>query len=305
MTDWTLRGAPRLDGKVMIVTGGNSGIGYEAVRSLAERGAHVIMASRNMEKATAARQSLDPAQRELVEILHVDLANLSSVRSFAKTFLDKYDRLNALLNNAGISMVPYEKTMDGFEPQLGTNHFGHFLLTGLLFPVLSATPASRVVNVSSLAHKRAKLDVDNLTYDDGASYSKWKAYERSKLANLLFTFELQNRCAANNLDVVVLAAHPGASDTSLGDHVVKNPAIRRMLKGALKPFLQSAEKGALPSLRAILDPSAKTGDYFGPDGFQELWGAPVRVQAEKNARDQLLQRRLWEASERLTGIAYP
>jgi NAD(P)-dependent dehydrogenase (short-subunit alcohol dehydrogenase family) len=218
--NWTTDNIPDLTGKVIIVTGANSGIGFEAAKEFARKGAQTILACRSMDKAQTA---LSQIQAEItnapVEIMQLDLAGLASVRQFADTFKAKYQRLDVLVNNAGIMMVPYGTTEDGFERQFGTNHLGHFALTGLLLDLILKTPGSRVVNVSSSGHRMGSVDFDNLIYDGGNGYSPMRAYGRSKLANLLFTYELQRRFEAAGVEAMALAAHPGSSSTNLGDHL--------------------------------------------------------------------------------------
>ena len=217
---WTTAKMPDLTGKVIIVTGANSGIGFEAAREFARKGAQVVLACRNLEKAQAALERITAELPDAqAEIMQLDLASQSSVHQFAQEFQARYDRLDVLVNNAGIMMVPYGTTEDGFERQLGTNHLGHFALTGLLIDLLLKTPGSRVVNVSSGAHRMGAMDFDNLHYEGGVGYSSTGAYGRSKLANLLFTYELQRRYAANGVDAIAAAAHPGVSDTNLGNHL--------------------------------------------------------------------------------------
>ena len=302
--NWTVEDIPDLTGKVIIITGANSGIGFEATKEFARKGVRVILASRNKNKAEVA---LSQIQTEIpgsqAEILQLDLANLKSVQQFADSFKKKYDRLDTLLNNAGIMMVPYGKTKDGFETQFGTNHLGHFALTGLLIDLLLKTPGARVVNISSNAHHLDEVNFSNLMYEDGEGYSPQKAYGRSKLANLLFTYELQRRFNAIEVETIALAAHPGISNTNLGAHIFK-----RWRLGILQPLmglmLQSAARGALPGIRAAVDPMVSGGQYYGPDGPKERSGYPVVVLSNEASYilEDALQ--LWEISEKLTGISY-
>ncbi len=292
-----------LTGKVAVVTGANTGLGYETARQLAAHGAHVVIASRNADKAAAAKASLTEAVAGAsLEVITVDLADLSSVEAFATEFADTHDRLDLLINNAGIMMVSKGVTADGFERQLGTNHLGHFALTCQLMAVLSATPGARVVTVSSLAHRSGTMDFDNLMYDRG--YRAPAAYGRSKLANLLFAFELQRRCISAELDIMSVAAHPGVSSTDLGNHLMSNLFLQP-LKVLAKVALQDAAAGAQPTLRAATDPTAKGGEYFGPAGMSEIRGRATRVTATAAARNERTAARLWEVSEELTGISYP
>jgi NAD(P)-dependent dehydrogenase (short-subunit alcohol dehydrogenase family) len=302
--NWTVENIPDLTGKVIIITGANSGIGFEAAREFARKGARIILASRNKNKAEAALSQIQteiPGSR--AEILQLDLANLKSVQQFAESFKKNYDRLDTLLNNAGIMMVPYGKTKDGFEKQFGTNHLGHFALTGLLIDLLLKTPGARVVNISSNAHHFGEMNFSNRMYENGEGYSPQKAYGRSKLANLLFTYELQRRFNTIEVETIALAAHPGISNTNLGAHIFKRWRLR-ILQPLMELMLQSAAMGALPGIRAAVDPEVRGGQYFGPDGPKERSGYPVVVlsnEASYNLNDAL---QLWEISEKLTGVSY-
>ncbi len=247
---WTTTDIPDLTGKIMIVTGGNSGIGYDVAKEFARKGARTILACRSMEKAQTA---LSQIQAEIpnapAEIMQLDLASQASIRQFAGEFKANYGRLDVLANNAGIMMVPYGTTEDGFERQFGTNHLGHFALTGLLLDTLLATPGARVVNVSSAGHRMGKMDFDNLMYEGGEDYSGHGAYGRSKLANLLFTYELQRRFDAVDAEAMALAAHPGTSSTNLAGHMTDRWYIKLTLPIMMR-MVQSSAMGALPTIRA-------------------------------------------------------
>jgi NAD(P)-dependent dehydrogenase (short-subunit alcohol dehydrogenase family) len=301
---WTTADMPDLTGKVMIVTGANSGIGYEAAKEFARKGAQTILACRSMDKAQFA---LDKIQIEIpdaqAEIMQLDLANMESVRQFAEAFKAKYDRLDVLLNNAGIMMVPYGVTEDGFERQFGTNHLGHFALTGLLIDLLSKTPDSRVVNVSSNGHRQGRMDFDNLMFEDGKGYSPMRSYGRSKLANLLFTYELQRRFEDQNQDAIAVATHPGISETNLGAHLEERRAFK-LMRPITARMGQSAAMGALPSIRAAVDPNVTGGQYLGPGSMMEMKGYPVLVVSSKASHDLADAQRLWEVSEELTGVTF-
>lgn len=300
---WNLEAIGDLSGRVAVVTGANTGLGYETARALAGLGVHVVIASRNRDKADAAmRTILERRPGASIEVLVLDLADLESVAAFGAAFQDVHDRLDLLINNAGIMMVRKGVTADGFERHMGTNHLGHFALTGHLIDVLASTPGARVVTVSSLAHKSATIDFDNLMYDRG--YVPMAAYGRSKLANLLFAFELHRRCIAADLDVMSVAAHPGVSATDLGNHLLSGLFLQP-LKVLANVALQDAAAGAQPTLRAATDPTAEGGDYFGPAGIGEIRGRATRVAATATARNEATASRLWEASEALTGISYP
>ena len=302
--NWTAEYIPDLDGKVIIVTGGNSGLGFCSVKSFAEKSAKVILASRSKENGEKAKaEILTEVPGGKIEVAELDLADLKSVRRFAKNFQQNHSRLDVLLNNAGIMTTPYFTTKDNFEGQVGTNHLGHFALTGLLYPLLKKTPKSRVVNVSSMAHKYGKMKFSNLLFEKGKCYSPIKAYGRSKLANLLFTYELQRFFELNKTDGISVAAHPGVSQTNLVRHL-KNKLFFKILYPVFKFMIQDAEVGALPQIRASVDPHVKGGEYYGPSGFMELKGFPVRVSsngASHNAEDA---RKLWEVSEKLTGVNF-
>lgn len=293
-----------ISGKVVIVTGSNSGLGFEAVKVLAQKGAQVIMASRSLAKAEEAKKKLSNARiTGTIEVFELDLANLSSVHKFAENFKEKYQKLDILINNAGIMMPPYQLTKDGFESQIGTNHLGHFALTGLLLDRLRNTPNSRVVNVSSIAHKSGDLDFKNFMYDNGKGYSPIKAYGRSKLCNLLFTFELQRFFESNNIKCSSIAAHPGVSDTNLFNDVLPK-WIFKLVKPIASLMVQPASMGALPELRAATDPLAKGGEYYGPDGSREMKGFPVLVKPAATAQNIALAKQLWTVSEQLTKVKY-
>ena len=302
--NWTTANMPDLSGKVIIVTGGNSGLGYESVKVFAQKGAEVILACRSVEKGEAAKTEImknNPAGK--IEVMNLDLMDLSSVKNFAVRFKENHSRLNVLLNNAGIMIPPYGLTKDGFESQIGTNHLGHFALTGQLIDLIVKTPKSRVVSTSSLAHKNGKMDFDNFMFDNGNGYTPMKAYGRSKLANLLFIYELQRLFEAIGIDSVAVAAHPGVSQTNLM-RFVEGKFYYHLLKPLSSLILQSAAKGALPQLRAAVDPEVKGGDFYGPDGFNEMKGFPVKVKSNPSSHNAGDAKRLWEVSEKLTGVSF-
>lgn len=302
--NWTTNNIPSLTGKTIIVTGGNSGLGLQSVKAYAGKGAQVVLACRNYAKGDEARTDiLKQVPAAQIAVMSLDLADLTSVRSFAERFNKEFDRLDILLNNAGIMMPPYELTKDGLESQQGTNHFGHFALTGLLLDKLKATPGSRVVNVSSLAHKRGRMDFDNLLYENGKGYSPLGAYGRSKLENLLFTYALQDFFSKNKLDIKAVVAHPGVSDTNLFSKI-GGEFLQTLFRPLMKLMVQPAEMGALPQLRASVDSEVQGGEYFGPDGFAEMKGYPVQVQPDKHARNAGDIQKLWEVSEKITGVRF-
>ena len=305
MADWTESDVPDQAGRRVLITGANSGLGWENARALAGAGAHVVMGCRNPQKAEDARQRLLAIHPDAsVEILLMDMADLASIRSAVER--DGDAPLDLLINNAGIMGTDRAKTADGFESQLGTNHLGHFALTGLLLSRLEAAPAARVVTVSSFGHRPGKIDFDDLQSERG--YNRWVAYFQSKLANLLFTYELQRRLQAAGSSTEALAAHPGGSNTELGKSRDGGGGLTAKIIAWGEPItarlMQSAQMGALPTLRAAVDPEAEGGQYYGPDGFMEQKGHPVVVESTKRSHDQVVARRLWDVSEDLTGVHY-
>ncbi len=302
--DWKLENMPDLSGKIIVVTGGNSGLGFEAEKAFATKNAKVIMACRSVDKGEKAKeQILAQNSNGLITVLPLDLTDLSSIHNFVLQFKKQFKQLDILLNNAGIMMVPYGLTKDGFELQMGTNHLGHFALTGLLLDVLKSTPTSRVVNVSSMAHKSGQMDFENLLFENGKDYSPIKAYGRSKLSNLLFTYELQRFFEKNKIDTVAIAAHPGVSDTNLFVHAAPKWAMN-LLRPLFLLMIQPASMGVLPEIRAAVDHNAKGGEYYGPNGKREVKGFPVLVQSNAASHDKESARKLWEISEKLTGVNF-
>ncbi|HTK61222.1 MAG TPA: SDR family NAD(P)-dependent oxidoreductase [Pseudonocardia sp.] len=305
MTDskWTEESVPSQAGRTAVVTGANTGIGYEAARVLAAKGARVVLAVRNLDKGKDAAARISAATPGAdVTVQSLDLSSLASVRAAAEELRAGHDKIDLLVNNAGVMYTPLTRTADGFELQFGTNHLGHFALTGLLLDRLTSGAGSRIVTISSVGHRiRAKIHFDDLQWERG--YSRVGAYGQSKLANLLFTYELQRRLAAAGSPTVALAAHPGGSNTELARNL---PASLVRISDLVGPYLaQSPAMGALPTLRAATDPSAVGGQYYGPGGFQELRGNPVVVRSSTQSHDADLQRRLWTVSQELTGVTYP
>ncbi len=298
MTTWSLEDAGDQTGRVAVVTGANAGLGLETVRGLAGLGATVVLAVRRPDAGEAARAEIEAAQPDArLEVMPLDLGSLESIRHFAEAFQGTHDRLDLLINNAGIMMTPYGKTADGFELQLGVNFLGHFLLTGLLLPELEATPGSRVVALASNAHKGGTIRLGDLQSEQ--SYSKLGAYNQSKLACLMHALELQRRLTDKGSHVLSVAAHPGGSATNLFQHM---PGFLQWL---VPMFTQSAADGALPTLYAALGADIEGGDYTGPSGMLQLTGPPRKVSPAARGLDEQVASDLWEVAEQLVGITYP
>ncbi len=303
---WTAADMPDLAGKTILVTGANSGIGFEAAKAFGGRGADVVLACRSAEKGERARAAIVAEHpRAAVEVMPLDLASLASVRSFAESFSSRRDRLDVLCNNAGVMALPRRETADGFEMQIGTNHLGHFALTGLLLPRLLGTPGARVVNQSSGAHRFGRMNFDDLQSKRG--YGRWSAYGQSKLANLLFTFELQRRLAKQGAGTFAVACHPGYSATELqfaAPRMDGSWLMETVFALGNRVLAQDAAAGALPMLYAATAADVRGGEYIGPDGLGELWGAPTRVDPSARAQESEAAARLWSISEELTGLRY-
>ncbi|RAV18022.1 short-chain dehydrogenase [Mycolicibacterium sp. GF69] len=298
---WTAADIPDQSGRTAIVTGANSGLGYDTAAALAGKGAQVVLAVRNLDKGAEAMERIKAASPSAVVTLQeLDLSSLDSVRRAADELRAAYPRIDLLINNAGVMYVPSrETTKDGFEMQFGTNHLGHFALTGLLLDHLLGIDGSRVVTVSSVGHRiMARIRFEDPHFETG--YNRVQAYGQSKLANLLFTYELQRRLKLKGAPTIAAAAHPGFSDTELMRYIpVFVPDI------AWKIFTQPADKGALPTLRAATDPSVHGGQYYGPDGIGEVKGHPKVVASSAQSHSEDIQRRLWTMSEELTGVIFP
>lgn len=301
---WTLQDIPDQQGRVVVITGGNSGIGYEAGLVLAGKHAHVILTARNLNKAEAAalniREKYPQAQ---ITVMELDLADLKSVRNFVQAFLLKYKHLDILINNAGVMALPKRKTVDGFEMQFGTNHLGHFALTGLLLPVLKATPNARIVTVSSGVHVSGDIHFDDLQWEK--RYDRWGAYAQSKLANLLFAYELQRRLAATGSQLISVGCHPGYTATNLqaAGPQMDGSAVRLwLMKLGNAIFAQGQDVGALPTLYAAVAPDVNGCDYIGPQGGMR--GYPAKAMSSNKSYDEALAKRLWKVSEELTDVIY-
>jgi NAD(P)-dependent dehydrogenase (short-subunit alcohol dehydrogenase family) len=302
---WTAAGVPDQSGRTAVVTGANSGLGLVTAGALASRGATVVLACRDLARAErAAGQIRAGAPGSSVHVLRLDLASLASVRTAASEIRAAWPRLDLLINNAGVMRPPYQRSADGFELTFATNHLGHFALTGLVLDSLLATPGSRIVTVSSVGHREGVMHFDDLQFERG--YRADDAYAQSKLANLLFTYELAARLQAAGQCTIALAAHPGVAHTALFRW---DPRLTRaLLSPAARPLMfwtvHTARAGALPALRAATDPAARAGEYYGPGGWHEYTGYPVRVESSARSHDAAAGRRLWEISEQLTGVSY-
>ena len=298
---WTVDDIADQSGRVAVVTGANTGLGLETARALAGSGALVVLAVRDLDKGRAALEAIRAEHGGAsVELLELDLASLDLIRGAAAELAERFERIDLLINNAGVMYTPRLKTADGFEMQFGTNHLGHFAFTGLVLDRLLGVAGSRVVTVSSVGHRiLSKIDFDDLGAE--RRYNRVAAYGRSKLANLLFTYELERRLRAAGAEAMALAAHPGGSATELGRHVPGG----RLFEPMVKVMAQSAAMGALPTLRAAVDPAAHGGQYYGPDGFQETRGHPVLVSSSDRSHNYQIQQRLWTTSEDLTNVRFP
>ncbi len=305
-SQWTTANIPDLSDKVALVTGANSGLGYETALALAQKNALVIMACRSLAKGEQAaaqiRQQVPDARLDLRQL---DLADLDGVNAFAVEVRAAYDRLDMLINNAGVMALPYRETADGFEMQFGVNHLGHFALTGHLLEMLLATPGARVVTVSSMLHRGGQINFADL--QGKKNYSKRGAYSQSKLANLLFAYELQRRLTAVSADVISVAAHPGYAATNLqeaGPNMEGSTLQKRIMEIANKLFAQSAAMGALPTLYAATAADVHGGEFYGPDGFGGMRGYPTCTESSPQSHDAATAVQLWQVSEDLTGVKY-
>jgi NAD(P)-dependent dehydrogenase (short-subunit alcohol dehydrogenase family) len=303
---WTLRDMPDLTGRTIVVTGANSGLGLEAARAFAGHGAHVVLGCRSVERADAACKSIVQSHANAsLEVMALDLANLSSVRVFGAGFGSRHDRLDVLCNNAGVMALPRRESVDGFEMQIGTNHLGHFALTGLLLPILLRTPGSRVVTQSSNMHRIGRVAFDDL--QGSTRYGRWSAYGQSKLANLLFAYELQRRLARSATTTISVACHPGYAATELqfaGARMENSSLMERLFELGNRLLAQDAASGALPMLYAATSPEVRGGEYYGPESFGEMWGAPRRTASNGRSQDVAVAGRLWAMSEDLTRVRY-
>jgi len=308
MTGWTIEDMPPLTDRTVVVTGANSGLGLEGSKAFARRGATVLMACRSVERGeSAAAEIREAVPNATLDVRECDLADLSSVASFADGLREDYDAVDVLCNNAGVMAIPRSETADGFETQFGVNHLGHFALTGHLLDLLGAADGkARIVTQSSGAHEMGEIDFDDLQRE--RSYGKWSAYGQSKLANLLFAYELQRRLGNHGWDdVLSIACHPGYADTDLqfrGPREMGSTLRTAAMGVANAVFAQSAEQGALPMLYAATAEDVIGGEYVGPGGLFDMRGAPEFQQSNEASRNEETAERLWAVSTDLTGVEY-
>jgi NAD(P)-dependent dehydrogenase (short-subunit alcohol dehydrogenase family) len=299
-SQWTTADIPDQTGRTAVITGANTGLGYETAAALAATRAHVVLAVRNLDKGKEAADRIVAATPGAsVAVQELDLTSLESVRAAADQVRSQHDTIDLLINNAGVMFTPKATTKDGFELQFGTNHLGHFAFTGLLLDRLLAVEGSRVVTVSSMGHRFVSgIRFDDLQWEH--EYRRIGAYGQAKLANLLITYELQRRLRGTS--TIAVAAHPGGSRTELTRNL---PPVVSAASRLLEPTFQGADMGSLPTLRAATDPDVLGGQYYGPDGFAELRGYPKIVASSRASHDVDTQKRLWAVSEELTGVVYP
>jgi NAD(P)-dependent dehydrogenase (short-subunit alcohol dehydrogenase family) len=295
---------PNQQGKIAVVTGANAGLGLETTLYLAKKGIKVVMACRNQQKAELAKANiLEKVPNANLEIMTLDLSKLSSVREFAANYRKQYSSIDLLINNAGIMFAPFSKTEDELESQMAANYFGHFLLTSLLIDLMPDSSESRVVSLSSVAHKQGmrKINFDDINFDK--KYSRTGAYSQSKLACLMFALELQRRFSQQGKKILSVVAHPGASDTELTKYIP--PFLASILRYTIVPFVtHTPDQAALPTLMATLDENVQGGDYYGPQGFKEMKGPPGKATMSQYAQDAEMAKKLWRVSEELTGAKY-
>jgi NAD(P)-dependent dehydrogenase (short-subunit alcohol dehydrogenase family) len=296
-SSWSASNIPNLSGKTIIITGASSGLGKEATRVLAEKNARVIMAVRNTAKAKlVVEQISEDVFGASIEIRELDLGSLNSIKAFTDGIIKDFTALDILINNAGVMMCPYSKTQDGFEIQMGTNHLGHFALTGLLMPLLKRTKGSRIVATSSVAHKTGNINFEDLNWES-RKYNTNKAYSDSKLANLYFMYELVSRMSSDANAPEVTCAHPGWTKTELDRH----SGVASILGNIVA---QKVDMGTLPTLRAATDINARSGNYYGPNRMMEMRGNPILVESNKMSHNKKNAALLWSLSEKLTGVKY-
>lgn len=294
---WNIDNIPDQSNRVVIITGASSGLGKEATRVMASKNARVIMAVRDTEKGQKVAAEIKNVQPDAnIDIQKLDLGSLDSIHTFAKAIKTFYHRVDILINNAGVMACPFSKTQDGFEIQMGTNHLGHFALTGLLMPLLQETKDSRIVATSSAAHRQGDINFEDINWEQ-RKYNSTKAYADSKLANLYFTYELAKKLKTDPNAPIVITAHPGWASTDLKRHSL-------MFKVLSPIFSQSVQNGVLPTLRAATDRHAQAGDYYGPSGFMEIKGSPTLVSSSKMSHNEANGKLLWALSEKMTGVKF-
>lgn len=294
---WDLDAMPRIEGRTAIVTGAASGLGAQITRWLASKGASVVLVDIDVVKATVLAEGLRSLYPTVAfEVFGIDLGDLRTVRRFVDSFRSRHDSLDLLVNNAGIMVSSYARTQQGFESQWGINHLGHFSLTAQLLDLLVRNQGSRVVTQTSIVHRGGSIDFNDINSE--RSFRPWGAYKQSKLATLLFSRELQRRFELANIkSLISVACHPGLVDTALYSQ-------RKKMRVGLRPFMHSIERGALPALRACLDPDVRGGEVYGPDGWMQFKGRPVQVQPLNKGKDMTLASKVWELSERMTGVDF-
>jgi NAD(P)-dependent dehydrogenase (short-subunit alcohol dehydrogenase family) len=305
MTSWTAEHIPDLSGKFAVVTGASSGIGFEAAKALAARGAEVVLAVRDVARGDVCASRIRAGVRDAkLGVAQLDLASLRSIQECAERLATRLPRIDILLNNAGLGLQDRRAvTVDGFERQFGTNHLGHFALTGRLIPTLLGAPAPRVVTIASIAHRRGAIALDDLQTE--RPYSGRRAYGQSKLANLMFALELDRRARAQNARLLSVAAHPGVATTGFLAATEKPALLTQIGQLGISVLGHDAQRGALPGLYAATMPGVLGGQYWGPDGFMEIRGYPALAKLAPQAQDAAMWEKLWEASEKLTGVTYP
>ncbi len=298
---WTLENIPDLKNKIIVVTGANSGIGFEATKAFVMKNAKVIMGCRNFKRAQESKEMiLKEYPNADLDIILLDLMDFESIKEFSNKILNNYPRINILLNNAGIMTVPYGATKNGLEKQIGVNHFGHFYLTMSLLPLINKTTNSRIVNISSIAHRYGKLNPNTFYYKENNKYNKSFAYAQSKLANLLFTYGLSSRLEKKGSLIKVLAAHPGITKSNLGRHI--NTKRLKIFSKIITIFNQETSQGALPGIRACTDINVKSNEFFGPDGLFKMRGYPTLEKSTKKSHSKKLQDILWDYSVKITNL---
>lgn len=302
MARWTLKDIPDLKGKIIIVTGGNSGLGFESVKAFSQHGATVIIACRSKEKGELAKAKIGVVPGQIM-VMSLDLSQPDSIAAFTKAYVKIYSRLDVLMNNAGVMRRPYALSVLGVESQLSTNHLGHFMLTSRLLNLIGNTPQSRVVNVSSLAHVGGGFNFQDINYDDGKDYDPMEAYRRSKLANLYFTYALDRYFKANGINAISVAAHPGVAPTNLMNHAVP-VFFQWLIRPLARLFLQPVKVGVLCQIRAAVDTHVEGADFYGPSGKDEWRGSPVLVKSTPASHDEMSAQQLWRFSEEVTGCQF-